>query len=116
MLGYRKDIPEILSVLDLYTAMSKREGLPVNLLEARIMNLPIITTNTRGQRELVKEGENGYVVEIGDVENLKEKIGFLYNNPQIMKKFSENTKKDLEKYYLENVYKEVKKVYLKIGD
>ena len=112
LLGYRKDIPEILSVIDLYTAMSKREGLPVNLLEARIMNLPIIVTNSRGQRELVKDGENGYVIEIGDVESLKEKIRFLYKNSEIREKFAQNAKKDLEKYYLENVYEEVKKIYL----
>ena len=113
LLGYRKDISNILSVVDLYTAMSKREGLPVNILEARMMNLPVIATNTRGQRELVKNNENGYIIKIGDIENLKQKIKILEENIELRKRFVQNAKKDIEKYYLESVYNEIKNIYIK---
>lgn len=113
LLGYRTDIFNILSVVDLYTAMSKREGLPVNILEARMMNLPVIVTNSRGQRELVKDNKNGYIIEIGNVDDLKQKIKILQGNIELRNKFAENSKKDIEKYYLENVYEEIKEIYLK---
>lgn len=112
LLGYRKDIPKILSVINAYVAMSKREGLPVNILEAKMARLPIIVTNTRGQRELVSDNENGFIVEIGDVEGLKDKIKILYENNEIRDKFVLNSQKGLENYFLENVYEEIRNIYL----
>ena len=112
LLGYRSDIPAILNVLDIYVAMSKREGLPLNILEAKLVRLPVIVTNTRGHRELVKNNENGYIIEIGDIDALKDKIRALNENKNIRKKFIQNSQEDIEKYYLENVYEEIKKIYL----
>lgn len=113
LLGYRKDVPAILSIVDLYTAMSKREGLPINILEAKARSLPLIVTNSRGQRELVKNNENGYIIEEGDIESLKEKIKILYEDAMLRKKFAENAQNDLEKYDLKNVYSEIKEIYIK---
>lgn len=61
-LGFRKDIPKLLKISDLAVASSKREGLPVNIMEAMYVGLPVIATNCRGQRDLVKDGKNGYLV------------------------------------------------------
>lgn len=47
-LGYRKDIPQLLKISDLYVSTSKREGLPVNILEARCSGLSIEASMTRG--------------------------------------------------------------------
>ena len=57
LLGNRTDIQEILSITNIYLASSIREGLPVNIMEAMYMKLPIITTNNRGHNELLKNGE-----------------------------------------------------------
>lgn len=55
ILGIRKDIPQILKLTNIYIASSLREGLPVNILEAMYMGLPVIATDNRGHRELVKD-------------------------------------------------------------
>jgi glycosyltransferase EpsD len=47
-LGYRRDIPELLKISDLYCSTSRQEGLAVNILEARIIGLPIEATKIRG--------------------------------------------------------------------
>ena len=69
-LGYRKDIPKLLKISDLYVSTAKQEGLPVNVMEAIYAELPIIVTNCRGNRDLVKENMNGYVIN-----NLEQLIG-----------------------------------------
>jgi glycosyltransferase EpsD len=61
-LGYRSDIPRILQIADLAVSASRREGLPVNLLEAMYVGLPIVATDCRGNRDLVVDGKNGYLV------------------------------------------------------
>lgn len=96
-LGYRKDIPQLLKISDLCISTSKREGLPVNIMEAQMAGVPVVATNCRGNRDLVCK-EN--LVEIDDVEELARKI----------KKHS-NEICDVEKYELGEVKREMEKVY-----
>lgn len=74
LLGFRKDIPKILKISHLVLSTSKREGLPVNIVEALFVGLPVIGTDCRGTRDLIQDGINGYIVKIGDVENLCKSI------------------------------------------
>lgn len=113
LLGYRKDIPQLLNISDIYVATSKMEGLPINILEAKVAKLPVIATNSRGQRELIKNNENGFLIEVGDVEALKKKIKILCEDSALRKKFARSAQNGIEKYFLENVYEEVKRIYLK---
>lgn len=52
-LGFRKDISELLQISDAAVSASKREGLPVNLIEATMLNIPIVATDCRGNRDVV---------------------------------------------------------------
>ena len=88
LLGYRTDIPMLLKLSDLYVATSKREGLPVNIVEAMISGLPVVATDSRGQRELVSDGENGYIVKIGDVNDLAAKIKNVYLDYRIRERIT----------------------------
>jgi len=62
MTGYRKDVPAILSLLDLFAMPSYREGMPRSLLEAMATGLPVVATDIRGCREEVVDGETGLLV------------------------------------------------------
>lgn len=61
ILGFRQDIPELLAVSDCFVFPSKREGLSVALMEAMAVGVPIIASDIRGNRDLVKNGINGYL-------------------------------------------------------
>lgn len=111
LIGYRTDIPELLKISDLYVATSKREGLPVNILEAMIAGLPLVVTNSRGQRELVEDGKNGYIVELNDVNSLVEKIQNIYVDQRIQTQFTKYAKNHIENYLLSNVKREMKTIY-----
>jgi glycosyltransferase involved in cell wall biosynthesis len=61
--GYRSDIPELLGLLDIFTLPTfNHEGLPRSILEAMAMGLPVVTTDIRGCREAVIEGQTGFIV------------------------------------------------------
>lgn len=111
LLGYRKDIPELLKAVDLYISVSQREGLGLNLIEAQMSNLPVIATNNRGHKEIVEDGKNGFLINIGDIDNLKNKIKTLFTDDKLRNKFIRNSQKSVEKFYLSNVENEIKKIY-----
>ncbi|MDK2887521.1 MAG: hypothetical protein PWP72_399 [Thermoanaerobacter sp.] len=62
MLGPRNDIPEILSITDIYILASYREGIPRSVIEAQAMEIPAVVTNVRGSREVVIDNKTGFVV------------------------------------------------------
>ena len=55
LLGYRRDIPELLCAADVFVFPSYREGLPVSVMEAMASQLPIVCSNIRGNIDLVDE-------------------------------------------------------------
>lgn len=69
-LGLRQDIPELLSIMDVFTLPSHREGMPRSIIEAMAASKPVIATNIRGCREEVVDGVTGYIVPVGDSKSL----------------------------------------------
>ena len=69
-LGRRDDVDVILGRAHIACLPSYREGLPKALLEAAASGLPIVTTDTTGCREVVIEGENGFLVPVKDAKGL----------------------------------------------
>lgn len=60
-LGYRRDVEVLYRISDVSISVSKREGLPVNVIEAMASGLPVVCSEVRGQVDLVEEGENGFL-------------------------------------------------------
>lgn len=99
-LGYRKDIPKLMKLSNLAVSTSKQEGLPVNIMEAMFMNLPIIATNCRGNRDLIKN-----CLEIDDYKMLAKKI------KESMKKYPYKVEYDIDKFKIEKILKKVEEIY-----
>ena len=111
-LGFRKDIPKLITISDLAVTSSKREGLPVNVMEAMYVGLPIVATACRGNRDLIENGKNGYVVGINDKDAFLEKVEYF---SKISKEERENIKNInnslIKPYLLEDVLQEIIDVY-----
>lgn len=70
------------------------------VIEAMTAGLPIITSNQGGPPEVVKNGENGYVVEIGDVDALAGSIVSLLKDPAVCSAFGERSREIAQSGYL----------------
>lgn len=69
-LQYRNDVKELMSAADGMVLASRWEGLPNSILEACIAELPVVATDVGGVKEIITDGESGFVVPPGDVEAL----------------------------------------------
>ena len=67
---------------DLFLCLSKREGLCVSILEAMALKIPVISTNIRGTREIIKNDEFGFLFEIGDINKVKTILIDFIENPE----------------------------------
>lgn len=77
LLGYRKDIADLLRSADIFVLPSHREGMPRSIIEAMMVGLPVIASDVRGSREEVVAGETGILVPVGDITALREAISRL---------------------------------------
>lgn len=80
LLGYRTDLERVVPAADVIVSCSHREGLPINIVEAMLCGKPVIAAENRGHRELVSDGETGYLIPVGDSAALAEKLVALYED------------------------------------
>lgn len=72
--GYVTDVPELLSQADCFVFPSFQEGLPVAVMEAMAVGLPVIATRIRGITDLIEHTKGGYLVEDWEPENYAVKV------------------------------------------
>ena len=111
LLGFRKDIPEICKISDLFAFPSYREGLSVALMEAMANGLPVVCSNIRGNSDLIESGKGGYLVEPDDVEGFAKYIKELIEDSRLRSEFGDFNHKKIENYSIENVLKEMEEIY-----
>ena len=113
-LGFREDVPKLLNISNLLLTTSKREGLPVNVMEAIYVGLPVVATSCRGNRDLIKNNKNGYIVDIDDKEKFVKKILKVYKmDKKEIEKIKQEDKNIIQDYLLSNVLKEIIDIHLK---
>lgn len=78
-LGYRSDIYHLLQECDYMMLFSGHEGLPISLIEADMMGVPVVCSNVGGNSEVVQDGENGFVLCKIDWEGLERTLNTLEN-------------------------------------
>jgi glycosyltransferase involved in cell wall biosynthesis len=118
MPGLQADVRPYLSAMDVFMMSSVFEGLPVALLEAMAMELPVVATKVGGIPEVVVDGENGYLVEADDIVALGEAAKNLATSPSRRMVFGEQSRTRIEAEFsvdrmvgeLEAIYDEVRRV------
>lgn len=87
---------------DVFVLNTSYEGLPHVVLEAMSARLPIIITRVGGNLEIINDGENGFLFNLGDVEDLRKKIELLLNDKSLGKRLSDTAYKNVQQYSWEN--------------
>ncbi len=89
-LGYQENVSKYISQADVVVLPSLWEGLPNILIEAMAMKKPVVATAVGGTKEIVKDGENGFLVEPKNAMALAEKIKRILDDEKIAINFGEN--------------------------
>jgi len=110
-LGFRRDVPELMASSDIFILTSRHEGLTRALMEAMAVGLPIIATDVRGNRDLVKSGENGYLVPLDDAEQTAIAIERLINSGNLRRSMGEKSKELVKQYDLQNIIPQMEEIY-----
>lgn len=88
-LGMRSDVEQLYAAMDIFALPSHREGFPRTAMEAAASGLPIVATDIRGCREVVRHGENGLLVPLRDPEKLAAALLQLGEDPELRLKMGE---------------------------
>ena len=110
-LGFRSDVDKIYKISDIFLFPSKREGLPVALMEACASSVPSIVSNIRGNIDIIENGETGIVVNENKPEEYARNIEVLLHNKKIYEKYILKMKNKMAIYSQENVSKKIFNIY-----
>lgn len=111
-IGFQKDMVSVIKAAHIIVLPSYREGLPKSLIETCAIGRPIITTDVPGCREVVVEGENGFMVEKNAVASLADCMELLINDAELRIKMGRAGRKKAEaEFSIENVLDKTFAIY-----
>lgn len=111
LIGYVTNLQDYQHIADVAVSCSKREGLPLNIVEAMLSGTPVVASYNRGHRELIDDCVNGYLVNINDYLSMSDRVTGLLSNNNTYKMIQQNAEKSALKYGVRNVKEELEKIY-----
>lgn len=110
-LSGRDDVPALLRQSDIFVSSSNWEGFPTVILEAMAAQLPVVATDVGGSRELVRNGETGYLVPPRDPEALATAIVQLWTDRQTANKMAATAQQAIQPYLFPNIAAQYSRLY-----
>lgn len=96
---------------NIFLLPSIAEALPVVLMEAQAMKLPVITTNVGGIPEVIVDGKSGFLVPANDIKTMAKKIEYLIKNPEIRFKMGRYGQRYSKKFNIYNLNKKLINIF-----
>jgi glycosyltransferase involved in cell wall biosynthesis len=90
---------ELYRQADLFVTATTWEGMPNTVLEAMACGLPVVGTRASGLAELVRDGVNGYLVDVNDVATLADRLAGLVDNPYERQRMGKESRKIAEREF-----------------
>lgn len=113
-LGFRKDIPQLLSICDIGLLLSLREGLPRSVMEMMCMKVPVVATDIRGNRDLIEHGSSGYLVPVKAPLQVAKSCRKLLERQDSSNFGHKGLQRIYDHFSLEHVLKELDAIYLEL--
>ncbi|RLZ10545.1 glycosyltransferase family 4 protein [Faecalibacter macacae] len=110
-LGFRKDVHLLSAIADIGISSSKHEGLGLGLTEEMFCKVPIIASYDRGHKEMVVQGENGYMFQQGNSEEFIGYVNTLYQDEELRLKMGEKAYEKAQEFEIENSLNSMKEIY-----
>ncbi len=97
--GSRQDIRPLMSRFDVYVCSSKAESSPVSVWEAMSMAKPVVSTDVGDVSRHISDGENGYIVNVGDHESMSTRIRYLIRNREMCGRFGKKSRCEVQRSF-----------------
>ena len=115
--GYCENVTDILRQAEIFAFPSKQEGLPVAVMEAMQVGLPVIGLDIRGNRDLIKDGSGGFLFEEDREENYVRAMNYFLSYPDEAVRMGEWNKERVQAFSLDRVDKKMRQIYAEVeGD
>ncbi|AGK05776.1 group 1 glycosyl transferase [Meiothermus ruber DSM 1279] len=88
---------------DVFVLPSNYEGFPYVLLEAMAEGLPVVSTRVGGSEEAIANGENGFIVPVGNVQALSESICKLLEDAEMRRRFGQKSLERVQAFSVDNM-------------
>lgn len=112
LLGKQDNLEELYSISDLMLLLSQKESFGLVALEAMACGVPCIGTNIGGIPEVIIDGENGFICELGDIETIAEKALSLLMNEKMHDQYSENAYRSVrERFMSDKIVRQYEQIY-----
>jgi glycosyltransferase involved in cell wall biosynthesis len=111
-LGYQRDVSPYYALFDALVLTSANEGTPVVAIEALAAGRPVVATRVGGVPDVVSDGEDGFLVEVGDVDGIAGKLAQLARDPELRRRFGDRGRERvLPRYRVERLVDDVDALY-----
>jgi len=112
LLGWRNDIPELLSITDIFILTSLWEGLPRAIVESMVSGKPVIAYAVDGSKEIVKDNVTGFLIPPKNMEVLCEKTMLLLSDDNLRLKFGMEAQKTVStEFDIDHMVKQQESLY-----
>ena len=103
-LGFKSNIHEYMATSEVFCLSSRREGMPMALLEALSLGCACAAYDCQtGPSEMIENGENGLLVNNQDVDDLAQKLDYLISNEELRNKFRKKAPQSVQKFSTRNI-------------
>jgi len=113
-LGHQDDVSRFLNDMDVFVLTSMSEGMSNVVMEAMAAGLPCVVTDAGDNRELVRDGESGFVVPVGDEELMAHRLLLLLNDEEMRKCMGAKGRELTKECNVRRMAAEYEKVYEKV--
>lgn len=105
--GQVSDLYDRYSDYAIMVMTSRYEGFPMTLLEGMVNGLPLISFDVpTGPDEIIENGENGYLIDLSDIDGMKDRLLAIIENQELRKRFSEGSRNRASMFVEEGIIKE----------
>lgn len=113
--GFRRDVHRYLMAADVMVFPSRREGMPVCVMEALAMGVPVITRDARGCREVVRDGIDGIVLRDCSVETISPAMEKLGNDHALRQRLAANAIAGRDRFARSHFIEEQKRILERVA-
>lgn len=115
LLGYRADAVAVMAACDLFVLASRHEGLPVALMEAQVLGLPVVATAVGGVPEVVTDGVHGLLVPPNEPRRLAEGIDQLSRDPDRRARMSQAAEESGLQFDIRHAAGRLERIYQQVS-